>query len=150
MFFGRFWEIDCGREHWNSTDKWCPHFYRNNRNFCWWTLGNATFIKETKEVFFLLLWQARLKLLKITDHQKLKYDRNINCRPRTKEHFWGSREHVTEFLEQENLTRVNFRERLNLFLRHKRETPNFVWNKGICNPSGKPSKNLGTYKLFDL
>ena len=78
--------------------------------------------------------------MKITDHQKLKYDRNINCRPRTKEHFWGSREHATEFLEQGNLTRVNFRERLNLFLGNKGETPIFVGTREHATPLGGPHR----------
>ena len=85
--------------------------------------------------------------MKTTDHQKLKYDRN--CGPGTKEHFWVSREHATEFLEQENLTRVNFREHLNLFLGNKRRHPNFFREQGNIQPGG-PSKNLCTYKLFDL
>ena len=43
------------------------------------------------------------------------------------------------FWEQGNLTRVNFRQHLNLFLGNKGETPIFSREQGDMHPPGRPS-----------
>ena len=51
-----------------------------------------------------------------------------------KKYFWGSREHAVEFPGTGELTRVNLRERLNLFLGNKGETPIFSREQGNMHP----------------
>ena len=50
---------------------------------------------------------GEVKVVKITDHQKLKYVRNLLGN--LKEYFWGSREHAIEFLRTGELNKGEFK-----------------------------------------
>ena len=70
-----------------------------------------------------------VKPMKITNHEKTKYERNI---------FGDQGNRERNFWEEGNSVKVNFGEHLNLFLRNKGTTVNFHREQGNMQPPPPP------------
>ena len=79
--------------------------------------------------------------MKITNHEKIKYERN--CREQIMRNIFGDQGNMERnFWEQGNSIKVNFGEHLHLFLSHKGTTINFHGEQGNMNPPPPPWEAL--------